>query len=143
FLPKNDESQFGVSVRAPEGTTVEQTELIASRIGREIKKIAGVNYTVVMVAEDERRTANLANIFVKLIDVDDRTASQFEIMNAIRRDVMPRFAHEKLRVSVSPVGAISGGGLQNKEVAYYLSGPDLKKLADYSQRLTETLAKTP
>ena len=32
FLPKNDESQFAVSMRAPEGTTVEQTELIASRV---------------------------------------------------------------------------------------------------------------
>ena len=143
FLPKNDESQFAVSMRAPEGTTVEQTELIASRIGREIKKIAGVSYTVVLVGDDERRTANLANIFVKLIPVDDRDASQFEIMNAIRRDVMPRFAADKLRVSVSPVGAISGGGLQNKEVAYYLSGPDLKKLAEYSERLTDALARTP
>ncbi len=95
FLPKNDESQFAVSMRAPEGTTVEQTELIASRIGREIKKIAGVSYTVVLVGDDERRTANLANIFVKLIPVDDRKASQFEIMNAIRRDVMPKFAAEQ------------------------------------------------
>jgi HAE1 family hydrophobic/amphiphilic exporter-1 len=142
FLPKNDESQFSVSMRAPEGTTVEQTELIASRVGREIKKIAGVSYTVVLVGDDERRTANLANIFVKLIPVDDRKASQFEIMNAIRRDVLPKFAAEKLRVSVSPVGAISGGGLQNKEVAYYLSGPDLKKLAEYSERLTAALART-
>ena len=142
FLPKNDESQFAVAMRAPEGTTVEQTELIASRLGRQIKKIPGVSYTVVMVGDDERRTPNLANIFVKLVPVDDRKANQFEIMNAIRRDVLPAFAAEKLRVSVSPVGAISGGGLQNKEVAYYLSGPDLKKLAEYSQRLTAALART-
>jgi HAE1 family hydrophobic/amphiphilic exporter-1 len=64
-------------------------------------------------------------------------------MNTIRRDVMPRFAAEHLRVSVSPVGAISGGGLLNKEVGYYVSGPDLKKLAEYSQRLTAALARTP
>lgn len=98
--------------------------------------------TVVLVGDDERRTANLANIFVKLIPVDDRKASQFEIMNAIRQDVLPKFTGEQLRVSVSPVGAISGGGLQNKEVAYYVSGPDLKKLAEYSQRLTAALART-
>jgi HAE1 family hydrophobic/amphiphilic exporter-1 len=143
FLPKNDESQFGVSVRAPEGTTVEQTELIASRIGREIKKLAGVRYTVVMVGEDERRTPNLATVFVKLTDVDARKATQFAIMNAVRQDVMPKFAAEKLRVSVSPVSSISGGALNNKEVAYYLSGPDLKKLAESSQRLTAALARTP
>ncbi len=41
FLPKNDESQFEVSVRTPEGTTLEQTELIATRIGREVKQLSG------------------------------------------------------------------------------------------------------
>ena len=72
FLPKNDESQFEVSVRTPEGTTLEQTELTATRIGREIKRLPGVAYTVVLVGNDDRRTANLATVFVKLIDVRTR-----------------------------------------------------------------------
>ena len=143
FLPKNDESQFEVSVRTPEGTTLEQTELIATRIGREVKKLPGVAYTVVQVGNDERRTANLASIFVKLQDIRKRQTSQFAIMDQVRKVVLPTFAAEKLRTSVSQVAAISGGGMANKEIAFYISGPDIRKLGEHSRRLTAALAKVP
>jgi HAE1 family hydrophobic/amphiphilic exporter-1 len=143
FLPKNDESQFAVAVRAPEGTTVEQMELIATRIGREIKALPGVAYTIVQVGADERRTANVAEIFVKLAAVDARSASQFELMDQVRTRVLPRFAGEKLRTSVSQVAAITGGGMANKEIGYYLTGPDLNKLSSYSQRIAAALEMTP
>jgi hydrophobic/amphiphilic exporter-1 (mainly G- bacteria), HAE1 family len=56
---------------------------------------------------------------------------------------VPRFAAERLRSSVSQVSSIGGGGMVNKEVAFYVNGPDLKKLADYSTRLTNALARVP
>ena len=143
FLPKNDESQFDVSIRAPEGTTLEQTELIATRIGREVKRLPGVRYTVVLVGDDARRTANQGKVFVKLVDIHERQATQFEIMDRVRQEVLPRFAHEKLRTSVSQVAHVSGGGFVNKEVAFFVSGPDLARLAEYSRRLTDALAKAP
>jgi HAE1 family hydrophobic/amphiphilic exporter-1 len=143
FLPKNDESQFEVSVRAPEGTTLEQTELIATRIGREIKRLPGVAYTVPLVGNDERRTANLASIFVKLTDIRKRQAAQFVIMDQVRKTVLPRFADQNLRTAVSQVATISGGGMSNREIAFYISGPDLQRLGEYSRRLTAALANVP
>jgi len=143
FLPKNDESQFEVSLRTPEGTTLEQTELIATRIGREVKRLPGVLYTVVLVGDDARRTANLGNVFVKLAPVTQRKQTQFQLMDQVRREVLPRFAAEKLRTSVSQVAAFSGGGMANKELAYYISGPDLQKLGEVSRRLATALAKVP
>jgi HAE1 family hydrophobic/amphiphilic exporter-1 len=143
FLPKNDESQFEVNIRAPEGTTLEQTELIATRIGREIKRLPGVAYTVPMVGNDERRTANLASIFVKLTDIRKRQATQFDIMHQVRKTVLPKFADQNLRTAVSQVAAISGGGMSNKEIAFYISGPGIQKLGEYSRRLTAALAKVP
>ncbi|MGE5851290.1 MAG: efflux RND transporter permease subunit, partial [Candidatus Methylomirabilota bacterium] len=143
FLPKNDESQFEVVIRAPEGTSLEQTELIATRIGREVKRLPGVAYTVVLVGDDSRRTANLGTVFVKLTDVHKRKRSQFEIMDQVRNGILPMFRDEKLRTSVSQIAMISGGGSANKEVAFYISGPDLQKLGDYSQRLATALAKVP
>ncbi len=142
FLPKNDESQFAVSIRAPEGTTVEQTELIASRIAREIKPLPEVAYTIVTVGDDERRTPNVASIFVKLVDVHRRDRAQFQLMDHVRTAVLPRFKDLGLRTSVSQVAAISGTGM-NKEVAFYVSGPDLRKLGEYAQRLTAALERTP
>jgi HAE1 family hydrophobic/amphiphilic exporter-1 len=143
FLPKNDESQFEVNLRAPEGTTVEQTELIAARISREIKRMPGVAYTIVLVGDDERRTANLGKVFVKLAPVGERSQAQFQIMDDVRTRVLPRFEAEHLRTSVSQVAAISGGGMANKEIAFFVTGPDLRKLGQYSERLAAALARTP
>jgi HAE1 family hydrophobic/amphiphilic exporter-1 len=143
FLPKNDESQFEVVFRTPEGTTLEQTELIATRIGREVKRLPGVAYTVVLVGDDSRRTANSGTVFVKLTDVHGRKQSQFEIMDQVRTRVLPQFAPERLRTSVSQIANISGGGTANKEVAFYISGRDLQELGEYSQRLAAALANVP
>jgi hydrophobic/amphiphilic exporter-1 (mainly G- bacteria), HAE1 family len=143
FLPKNDASQFEVALRTPEGTTVEQTEVITARIARQITRMPGVLRTIVLVGDDERRTANFGRVFVKLTDADARAESQFAIMDRVRREVLPGFAAERLRVSVSEVSDIGGGGMINKEIAYYVTGPDLGKLGEYSARLTTALGKVP
>jgi HAE1 family hydrophobic/amphiphilic exporter-1 len=143
FLPKNDESQFEVVLRAPEGTTVEQTELITGRIAREIKRLPGVAYTIVLVADDDRHTANTGKVFVKLMEVGDRSVGQFQVMDRVRTEVLPRFAGEKLRASVSQVAAISGNGQASKEIAFFVTGPDLDKLAGVASRLTAALQRTP
>ncbi len=143
FLPKNDESQFEVKVRAPEGTSLQQTELIAGRIGERIERIPGVAYAVVFVGDDDAHTQNLANLFVKLEPVDRRDASQFDVMAAVRERVLPEFAGERLRASVSPIAAISGGGKENKDVSFFVSGPDTDKLGTYADRLVAALRKVP
>ncbi len=139
FLPKNDESQFEVTIRAPEGTTVEQTELTASRIAREVRALPEVAYTIVLVGNDQRETANQGTVFVKLVDVHARRPGQYQVMDRIRQTVLPRFAADGLRLGVSQVAAIGGGGFVNKEVAYFVSGPDLKRLTEYSDRMTRAL----
>jgi HAE1 family hydrophobic/amphiphilic exporter-1 len=97
----------------------------------------------VLVGNDERRTANQTAVFVKLVPVGERELPQFELMDQVRREVLPRFEAEKLRLSVSQVSAISGGGYSAKEVAFFVSGPDLQKLSGYSDRLMGALAQTP
>ncbi len=49
FLPLNDESRFEVSIRAPEGSSLSQTELICQRLARRIRALAGVDHTVITV----------------------------------------------------------------------------------------------
>ena len=80
---------------------------------------------------------------MKLVDVRQRERAQFQIMDQVRTEVLPAFKDLGLRTSVSQVAAITGGGGANKEVAYYVSGPDLRKLGEYAQRLTGALERTP
>jgi hydrophobic/amphiphilic exporter-1 (mainly G- bacteria), HAE1 family len=96
-----------------------------------------------LVGDDERRTANVGRVFVKLVPVQERKQAQFQIMDEVRTQVLPRFAADDLRTSVSQVAAIAGGGFTNKEVAFFVSGPDLRKLGEFSQQIAAALNKTP
>lgn len=143
FLPEDDESQFQISVRAPEGTSLAATEALGNRIAEEVRKLKGVKYTVLTIGNNEQRTPNLAALFVKLVDVHERPGlSQQDVMQQARIQVMPKFGN--LRAQVTPVPAFSGGGgAPPTGVSYYIAGPDLKKLEEYSNQIVERLKKVP
>jgi len=142
FLPPNDEAQLLVSVRAPEGTSLQATDLIAERIAREVRAQDGVTFTLVTIGDNDQKTPNLATIYVRLVDPDQREADQVAMMARIRENVL---AHQPkdLRVSVGEVPAITGGGNSNAIVQYVMSGPDLDQLTKYADATLEKLRKTP
>jgi HAE1 family hydrophobic/amphiphilic exporter-1 len=142
FLPYDDESQFEVNFRAPEGTSLEATGLVGTRIAREIQKLPGVVSTLTTVAGDAKRTANVGSVYVKLSDVRTRTESQTDVMNRVRKEVLSAFALESLRTDVSYVNAFSGG-VKNTEIMYVVNGPDLERLAAISEELKKKLAAVP
>ncbi len=143
FLPDDDQSEFQVNIRAPEGTSLEATHLIISRIAREIRQISGVRYTVASAAETDQHIENTGSIYVRLVDVGERTYDQLEMMNFIRKNLLPKYKAEKLRISVSPIAAISGGGTSSASIQLMIGGPDLGKLEEYSRKLIEKLRQVP
>jgi HAE1 family hydrophobic/amphiphilic exporter-1 len=128
FLPNDDQSEFEVGVRAPEGTSIDSTELIANRIATGIRELPEVAYTLVTIADDPAQTQNSGTIYVRLKPLGERTRDQFIVMNDVRDHVMPRFASASLRTGVRPVATIGGGGNQNAEIQFTINGPDLAKL---------------
>ena len=46
FLPQDDQSQYNVLVRTPEGTSLAATTDVAERIAQEIRKLPGVAHTL-------------------------------------------------------------------------------------------------
>jgi HAE1 family hydrophobic/amphiphilic exporter-1 len=144
FLPEDDQAEFEISARAPEGTSLESTELIANRLAAQVRSEAPeVDYTLVTVADDPARTANLLTVYVRLKPLDQRTRSQFEVMNDVRSNVLPRFAAEQLRTRVQPVAAFGGGGSQNATLQFVIKGPDLKVLADAATRIASEAKQQP
>lgn len=141
FLPKDDESQFEVIVRAPEGSSLETTETIAESIATRIRKLPGVAATVVTIGDDPQVTQNLANLYVRLVPVDQREVDQFEVMGQIRQQVLPAYARLRLRTQVAPIPAFGGGN--NAEIQFWIGGPDLDRLEQYSQTLLAELKKMP
>jgi HAE1 family hydrophobic/amphiphilic exporter-1 len=140
FLPDEDESQYGVTLRAPEGTSLDQTRLIATRFAAELEKMDGTLYAVTTIADDPQKTSNLANIYVKLKPPSDRKASQQDLIDKARAQVVPRF-DKNLRISIGPVPAFGGGA--NFPVMFQITGPDLTKIAGYSDVLLAKMKTLP
>lgn len=142
FLPNNDQSEFQVTIRAPEGTSLEATDLIARRMARDIRQLRGVRYTVTTVAAGNDPSPNAAAIYVRLEEIDQRDFDQFALMTYVRQHILPRYRHENLRVSITQVSGIQTGE-RNADIQYVLGGPDMKDLARYADALIETMKKVP
>ena len=142
FLPYDDEAQFEVNFRAPEGTTLESTALLGNRISKDVKGLPGVAYTLLTVGGDDAKTPNLGSVYVKLVDADKRKEAQTTVMDRVRKEILPHYADDRLRTDVSYVNAFSSGQ-KNAEIMYVINGPDLNQLAKISDTLMAKLRTVP
>ena len=141
FLPNDDQSEFEVGIRAPEGTAIDATEIIANRIATRIRQLPEVEFALVTVADDPARTQNVATVYTRLKPVDQRDRDQFEVMNDVRANILPQVTVANLRTGVRPVAAIGGGGNQNAEIQFTINGPDLKKLETFAAAIADAARK--
>ena len=136
FTPVDDRSEYLVSIRTPEGTSLAATTNVMERIARDIRGLPHVLATLTTVGGGSDRAANSGTIYVKLTPKDQRKESQQEMMIKTR-DVFKNYPPD-LRTSVG-VQSWSGTG----DVQYAISGPDLDKLSQYSQQLLARLKTLP
>lgn len=141
FLPVDDQSQFEISVRTPEGTSLSASSQSFEQIASEIRKIPGVTDTLATVGGGQQQVVNAGTIYVKLSDVHERAKSQ-EMMMADAREILAKFPPE-LRTSVQIVQAFSGGGFRNANVQFLISGPDIKVLEEASLKILAKMKTIP
>ena len=140
FLPADDQSQFNVLLRTPEGTSLAATTSVAERISQDIRKLPGVADTLTTSGGSADRSVNNSQIYVKLTDIDRRTISQEDLMQRTRA-LLKQYPPE-IHTGVELVSTI-GGNQSNAEVQYYIQGPDLEKLGKYSDELLARMEKIP
>jgi HAE1 family hydrophobic/amphiphilic exporter-1 len=142
FLPVDDQSQFEISVRAPEGTSLGATSQLLERIAVEVRKMPGVTDTLATAGGGTSQVVNAGSIYVKLTDIGDRPKSQEQMMSDARQLLKDSFPPE-LRTAVQQVAAFSGGGFRNANVQFIVAGPDLKMLEQYSSKILEKMKTIP
>ncbi len=141
FLPDDDESQFQVTARAPEGPSITATQEIAEAIANDVRALPGVLYTGTSIGNNTQQTNNLASIFVKLKPVGARPGkTQQDVMVLARKKVSSKYS--TLRTSVGQVQAFSTGA-PAFQVIYYIAGPDLAKLTEYTQKAISQMRRIP
>ena len=140
FLPADDQSQYNVLVRAPEGSSLAATNNIAERVSREIRHMPGVQHTLTTAGGSADKSVNNATIYVKLTEIDRRRLSQQDLMQRTRQllKTLPAEIHSSVEL-VSSVG----GNQSNADVQFFIQGPDLKKLAQYSDELLTKMKTIP
>src|SRR4051812_1179241 len=99
FVPVDDQGQFEVDVRTPEGTSADETALICERVAQQLRQLPGVLHTVTTVAGGDAKVENLAGIYVALKDPRDRPLSQLQLMDMTRKQILAKLP-ANLRVSV-------------------------------------------
>ena len=141
FLPKNDEAQFQIDVRTPEGTSLAATQIAVERIAREVRQWPEVRTTVLV---DRRQPAEDAEPRVDLRSPGSaRRAHRLpgRLMNRVRNEIVLQAAqglsHQRLGG-----GRVRGGVVQHGHRPVRPDRPR-RKLADYSDQIVAELKKIP
>ncbi len=146
FLPVDDQAQFELNVRAPEGYSLANTSNLAERIANDVRKLPGVTDTLTTIGGGQQEQVNVATIYVKMTPIEERKIAQQDLMVRARTEVLGKYQKlypGQLRTSVQQVAAISGGGFRNADIQYVLRGPDLDKLKQYSDAMIEKMKTIP
>ena len=145
FVPDDDRSEFQVTVRAPEGSSLAATTTVAERIARDIRSLPGVSATLTSIGNSSSGfggvsvgASNRASIYIKLVNRDQRALTQQQLM-VRSRELLTRYPKDLHTAVLQAAG--EGGG--QADVQYVLGGPDLDKLDAYSRAMMERVRQLP
>jgi HAE1 family hydrophobic/amphiphilic exporter-1 len=149
FLPDEDESGFSVSLRAPQGTSLPATQSVLERVARDVREqIPGVELTLVNAGGfGGGGQPNQGNVSVRLKPVKEREFSQTELIQQTRDLIRKRKYPKEYVINASGGSSIGaaigggGGGGGGSSLGLFISGPDIAKLDEYSNKLVERIKK--
>jgi len=143
FIPVNDTSMFQVNIKAREGTNLKFMEKITNQIEEEIK--AEIPYITkslksIGISQSGVSAKNESYIFFEVVPIEKRKESLAEIMVKVRK-ILSKYDGLKTSVIVGGMGSIAG--MKNYDLEYAITGPDLKVLQNYSDKIITELKKIP
>ncbi|HJU54115.1 MAG TPA: efflux RND transporter permease subunit, partial [Pyrinomonadaceae bacterium] len=141
FLPDEDESAYQISLRAPQGTSLPATQSVLERVARDVREqIPGVDGTLVNAGGFGGGTPNAGSVQVRLKPVEDRKYSQAELIQMTRDMIRKRKYPKEYVINASggsSIGSSLGQGRGGSSLGFFISGPDIQKLDEYSDKLVE------
>jgi len=141
FLPVDDQAQFQIDVKAPEGTSLDETKLIAQRIARETRRYDGVRSTLVTAGEGDTSPSNEGRVYVFLTDPSARKFTQQKVMQQIREDVLSQMP-EGVQAIAGEVPEFQSGQSQ-AQIQFALIGPDIQRVGEATKHIRDGLRKFP
>jgi multidrug efflux pump len=135
FVPEDDRGSFAAFVQTPEGSTLAYHD----RYQREVEAILSDTpeirsyFSVVALSSSGRGAVNRGMIFVRMVDEDERSRSQQEVMTALRA----RLAEVTgARTFLLVFNAITRGS-SSKPFSIVLQHPDFQQLQTHAVKVME------
>jgi HAE1 family hydrophobic/amphiphilic exporter-1 len=141
FFAQDDQNEFEIVVKTPDGTSLTGTDAVLQSIEKEVWKLRGVKHVLTTINSGGSSGVTDGSIYVALSDLTERNFSQFDVMDDARAVLKQKFPG--LRFGVQPVQGVSGGGFRAEAVVLNVRGPDLKELQKYSDRILGVMKTTP
>lgn len=138
WMPQEDQSELGVFVEMPEGSSLAATERVAKALSANYSKIPGVRAVVPASSTMGIERVTMAFVTV-LLDPPETRAPILEMGNKIRAASI-EFAYARPRVNFPNV---LGGRDTFAPIRAMLLGPDMRTLVRYGKEINEALMKEP
>ncbi|MGH9658310.1 MAG: efflux RND transporter permease subunit [Bryobacteraceae bacterium] len=162
YIPTNvDESEFEMSISAPEGASLAAMEEVVTRVEKELFSLPGVEHVLSTSGASFLNMVNNAQLFIRIRDIEDRVFSPSRLwrltlegrpLDAFRglfsqRDVMAAIRERMalfpdLRVQIRNAQSYQQGSAP-VDIDFAIRGPEIQLLSQYSERLRDEALKLP
>ncbi len=140
FFPNEDRSEFALEYVLTNGVALELTKKKALELADAIKVYPGVSEVVTAVGASGDRKPNKARLDVKLVPTAQRTYTQQELMERIRKDVVPLFATDGAELSIGNAG---GGGPGASPIQFVFKSKDWEGLVKFADEVATHVKTVP
>jgi hydrophobic/amphiphilic exporter-1 (mainly G- bacteria), HAE1 family len=141
FINQDDQSEFEIVVKTPDGTSLAGTDLVIQKVEQEVWKLRGVKHVLATINGGGTSGVTDGSVYVGLKDLSERDFTQFEVMEDARRMMKQQFPD--LRAGIQVVANVSGGNFRNQALVLNVRGPDLDELARYSSQALALMKEVP
>lgn len=161
YIPTNvDESEFEISILAPEGTTVAAMDKLLRAIETELEAVEGIQHVLVTLGTRDLGRVNIANAYVRLTDIETRTFSLGRWVRSLidgdpgaalrgnftQRDKMVEVRQllsqfTDCRIAVRNLSSMRQGA--PVDIDFSVTGPSITELAEFTETLRQRVAEIP
>jgi HAE1 family hydrophobic/amphiphilic exporter-1 len=142
LIPRDDQSEYEVSITTPEGYSLARTERLMRELEERIWKVPGTTHVFTTIGSfaggrvvKGQGDVTRGTMYVRMKELGERPYTQFDAQRQARAILED---YPDLRASVNDVSAFQGGR-RPQTFQINLAGPDLDRLATYSQKLADGL----
>lgn len=140
FMPKEDKSQFDVTLKMASGTSIHEMKRHSLLAQQALMKLEGVDYCTLYVGRGSDQKANESALFVHLKPIEERRLSQQEVMASARQLLQSQ--RHFTTVSVTETNDIGGYEI-NTPFQMILKATDAQQAQQSALKLMSVIRSIP